>query len=120
MLYGTAHRYGTPQIGHGRDDQGVHGRRSARVLRGRRSGRTTPTLLVVGDVTADKVDAAARDELRRVEGAGPARRREKLPPVEQPAARQVYLVDKPGAPQSQIRIGWIGVPRSTPDYFPLR
>jgi predicted Zn-dependent peptidase len=44
---------------------------------------------------------------------------EKLPPVEPPAARQVFLVDKPGAPQSQIRIGSIGVPRSTPDYFPL-
>jgi predicted Zn-dependent peptidase len=28
-------------------------------------------------------------------------------------------VDKPGAPQSQIRIGWIGAPRSTPDYFPI-
>jgi predicted Zn-dependent peptidase len=32
----------------------------------------------------------------------------------------VYLVDKPGAAQSQIRIGWIGAPRSTPDYFPLQ
>jgi len=44
---------------------------------------------------------------------------EKLPAVEPPATRQVYLIDKPGAPQSQIRIGTIGVPRSTPDYFPL-
>jgi predicted Zn-dependent peptidase len=34
--------------------------------------------------------------------------------------RKVYLIDKPGAAQSQIRIGWVGVPRSTPDYFPLR
>jgi predicted Zn-dependent peptidase len=25
----------------------------------------------------------------------------------------------PGAEQSQIRIGWVGVPRSTPDYFPI-
>ena len=25
----------------------------------------------------------------------------------------------PGAPQSQVRIGWVGVPRSTPDYFPI-
>lgn len=33
--------------------------------------------------------------------------------------QQIYLVDKPGAAQSQIRIGWVGVPRSTPDYFPL-
>jgi len=28
--------------------------------------------------------------------------------------------DKPGAAQSQIRIGWIGVPRSTPDYPTLQ
>src|SRR5207245_9030807 len=48
--------------------------------------------------------------------AGPAA---KLPDAPQPAARQIYLVDKPGAPQSQIRIGGIGVPRSTPDYFPI-
>ncbi len=44
--------------------------------------------------------------------------------VKQPAPpartrREVYLVDKPGAPQSQIRIGFVGVPRSTPDYFPI-
>ena len=29
------------------------------------------------------------------------------------------IVDKPGAEQSQIRIGWVGVARSTPDYFAL-
>ena len=34
--------------------------------------------------------------------------------------REVSLVDKPGAPQTQIRIGWIGVARSTPDYFPIQ
>jgi len=28
-------------------------------------------------------------------------------------------VDMPGAEQSQIRIGWVGVPRATPDYFEL-
>jgi predicted Zn-dependent peptidase len=32
----------------------------------------------------------------------------------------VYLVDKPGAPQTQIRIGTIGVARSTPDFFPIQ
>ena len=31
----------------------------------------------------------------------------------------MVLVDKPGAAQSQIRIGWIGVPRSTAAFFPL-
>jgi predicted Zn-dependent peptidase len=34
--------------------------------------------------------------------------------------RQVYLIDKPGAAQSQIRIGWIGVARSTSDYATLQ
>ena len=29
-------------------------------------------------------------------------------------------MDKPDAEQSQIRIGWVGVPRSHPDYFPLQ
>ena len=33
--------------------------------------------------------------------------------------RQIYLVDKPGAAQSQIRIGWVGVARSTADYYAL-
>jgi zinc protease len=31
----------------------------------------------------------------------------------------VILVDKPGAPQSQVRIGGVGVARSTPDFFPV-
>ena len=43
-----------------------------------------------------------------------------VPAAPQLTARQVYLIDKPDAAQSQIRIGWIGVPRSTPDYFALR
>jgi zinc protease len=42
-----------------------------------------------------------------------------LPAAAQHASRQIYLVDKPGAQQSQIRIGWIGVPRDTPDYHVL-
>ena len=34
-------------------------------------------------------------------------------------SRQIYIVDKPDAPHSQIRIGWVGVPRSTADYAAL-
>lgn len=35
------------------------------------------------------------------------------------AATTVYLIDKPGAAQSSFRIGSVGVPRSTKDYFAL-
>ena len=56
--------------------------------------------------------AAARVELRRVEAAAELLSRAwRCRPRRQPARREVYLVDKPGAPQSQIRIGWVGVPR---------
>jgi zinc protease len=35
------------------------------------------------------------------------------------AATTVYLIDKPGAAQSSFRLGSVGVPRSTKDYFAL-
>src|SRR5690606_975097 len=31
----------------------------------------------------------------------------------------IYIVDKPGAAQSVVTIGQVGVARSNPDYFPL-
>jgi len=54
------------------------------------------------------------------QAAGTATGHAQLPSAPEPARREVYLIDKPDAPQSQIRIGWIGVPRSTPDYFPIQ
>jgi len=44
----------------------------------------------------------------------------RVPPDVLPAQRRVvYLIDKPGAPQSEIRIGYPALARSTPDYFPV-
>ena len=45
---------------------------------------------------------------------------EPVPAARQLASAGVTIVDVPGAEQSQIRIGWVGVSRSTPDYFPLQ
>src|SRR5690606_18735274 len=33
--------------------------------------------------------------------------------------REIVIVERPGAVQSEIRIGHVGVARDTPDYFPL-
>jgi predicted Zn-dependent peptidase len=76
------------------------------------------TLLAVGDVKADVLMPLLEKSFGGWKATGKAVS-EKLPPTEERTARQVFLVDKPGAPQSQIRIGSVGVPRSTPDYFPL-
>jgi predicted Zn-dependent peptidase len=76
------------------------------------------TLLAVGDITADQVMPLLEKHFGGWKPAGAAAV-ETLPAVEPPKTRQVFLIDKPGSPQSQIRIGSIGVARSTPDYFPL-
>jgi len=41
----------------------------------------------------------------------------KLPKTEAPAKPRIVLVDKPGAPQSSIRIGLPGIERKNPDYY---
>jgi zinc protease len=43
----------------------------------------------------------------------------KVPIADQVKGRTVYLIDKPDAPQSVIRISRVGVERTNPDYFPI-
>jgi predicted Zn-dependent peptidase len=75
------------------------------------------SMVVVGDVHP----AALRALLERAFGSwtrgdvGPAT----VPAAPQVSGRTIYIVDKPGAPQSVIQLGRIGVARSTSDYFPL-
>jgi zinc protease len=75
------------------------------------------TAVVVGDVDA----ATARRMLESAFGAWPQAPGidVALPAARQVSGRVVYLVDMPGAAQSAIRLGRIGVPRSTEDYYAL-
>jgi len=74
-------------------------------------------IVVAGDVKAEDAIALIDRAFASWErGAGAAR------PVVTPQAiesSRIYLIDRPQAVQSEIRIGHIGVPRSTEDYFPL-
>ena len=73
-------------------------------------------LAIVGDVTADQAFAGA-------ERAFGAWRRAELPATradEPPApTRRVVVVDRPGAAQTEIRVGNIALPRRHPDYLAL-
>ena len=118
LLYGRGHRYGTPSFGTAETIKAF----STDDLRSFYNGAFRPdnaALLAVGDITADRLIPLAESAFGGWKAAGGAAPAAALPAVDQPAAREVDLIDKPGAPQTQIRIGWIGVPRSTPDYFPL-
>jgi zinc protease len=118
ILYGQAHRYGTAMAGTAKTITAL----TAADLRARFAASFGPgnsALLVVGDIVPDKSMALLESGFggwRSQASAALAR----PPVVDQPARREIYIVDKPGAPQTQIRIGGIGVPRSTADYFPIQ
>jgi predicted Zn-dependent peptidase len=118
LVFGEQHRYGSPILGTAASLKSF----TVADLKAFHAGQFNPAnavLVVAGDVAADTVIPQIEQALGSWRSAGPV----KVPPVPQASqltARKVYLIDKPGAAQSQIRIGWVGVPRSTPDYFPLR
>jgi predicted Zn-dependent peptidase len=117
VLYGPRHRYGTGTLG----NEASNGEMSAADLRMFYQSYYQPQhahLLVVGDVAADDILARLERALGGWRNTG-AVETPALPAAGQHATRQIYLVDKPGAQQSQIRIGWIGVARDTPDYHVL-
>jgi zinc protease len=118
LLFGAQHRYGTSVIGTAASLQGI----TVADLKAFHEAQYRPSnavLIVAGDVTADAIVPMLERALGGWKG-GPAVKTTPAPTAPQLTARHVYLIDKPGAAQSQIRIGWIGVPRSTPDYFVLR
>jgi predicted Zn-dependent peptidase len=119
ILYGPTHRYGTMTVGTAQTIKSF----TPDDLRGFYASTFRPdnaALIVVGDVNADAALPLFESNFGAWKPQGPAAAQVKLPPVTAPAKRMVYLLDKPGAAQSQIRIGSIGVPRSTPDYFPIQ
>ena len=117
LVFGPQHRYGTVSIGTVAAVKGF----SVADLRQFHAQHYVPSnaaLIVTGDVTAASTVARLEAALGAWKGA-PAPHTA-VPVAPQLTTRQIYLIDKPGAAQSQIRIGWVGVPRSTPDYFALR
>jgi zinc protease len=74
-------------------------------------------LLVVGDVEREEVMRRAAAVLGAWNGSGPDGVAGGGDLTDSPAT--IYLVDRPGAPQSVIRATHSLVPRRHPDYFPL-
>jgi zinc protease len=76
------------------------------------------TLILVGDLDPE-------DLLRETEAAfgaaGPPGPAPAPPPIEPAPLRglSVHLVDRPGAAQTELRLGHVGVPRTAPDYLTL-
>lgn len=116
ILYGSGHPYGRPLIG---SEASVQALSTADLQSFYRSNfiPNNSTMIVVGDITPAQIES-------RMQSLFGGWQRGTVPQVSfaQPpkaSVTTVYLIDKPGAAQSSFRIGSIGVPRSTQDYFAL-
>ena len=118
LVFGPAHRYGTPAGGTAAELKAL----TLDDLRAFHRAYYRPenaTLIVAGDVTAATVMPLLETAFGSWKGSADAVKIANIPEAPQLTARKIYVIDKPGAAQSQIRIGWVGVPRSTPDYATL-
>jgi len=114
-VFGKAHRYGRPETGDAASLSGL----SIADLRAFHHERYAPAaakLVVVGDVTAASVVPLLEKAFGAWPGpaAAPAAPAVRMPP--QLEGRTVWLVDKPGAVQSAIRVGRVGASWRDPHY----
>ncbi len=116
VLYGDGHPYGRPALG---DETTLRSITRDDVLGFYRSrfGPNQAGMIVVGDVSAREITELLNKTLAdwQPSTAQPAA----LPAPAKARPLEITLVDKPGAAQSVITVGQVGMSRHSPDYFPL-
>ena len=116
VLYGSNHPYGNNPSG----TEASLGTMTTGDLKKFYSTNYRPnnaTLIIVGDV---KMNEIAAQLSKAFANWRPAEAPASLIPAPKSVDKmRVYLIDKPGAPQSEVRIGYPALARSTPDFFPV-
>ena len=116
ILYGSSHPYGHNLLG---TEASITAMSTADLQSFYRTNflPNNATLIVVGDITP----AQAEQKISALLGSWQRGTVTPMTPGDAPkgGSTTVYLIDKPGAAQSSFRIGSVGVPRSTRDYFAL-
>ncbi len=114
LVYGL-HPYGRPQSGTPesiaaitRDDLVAYHRKWF--------GANNAILAIVGDVEPDEAFAGAERALGKWGAAGAQAQKPADPP---PPTRRLVIIDRPGAVQTEIRVGNVGIPRKHDDFMAL-
>ena len=115
-LYGTQHPYGYTELG---TQEAVKAMARADLEAFWKAGYLpqNAALIVSGDLTEAQLRALAERHFGAWTGSSQRPGPVSAPQIE---SGKLLLVDRPGAPQTALRLGMVGVPRSSPDYVPLR
>jgi zinc protease len=114
VVYAADARYALPAGGTERSVAALT-RDAVAAFYGLRYHPSAVTIIVVGDVRSSAVEQLAEATFGRWRGAGQPPTA--VPDRPTPHGRQVHIVTKTGAPQSELRLGHVGLPRMTPQYF---
>ena len=114
FLYAPTSRYARPDGGDAESVSAVTREAIERFYRARYQP-TALTIIVAGDLSVERAESLLVETLGDWQGA-------QVPGVsvsDTPArhTRAVHVVAKPDAPQSELRVGHVGIPRTHPDYF---
>jgi zinc protease len=118
LPYGPDHPYGRPDAGTPASVQSIT-RDDATAFYKQIMVPGNATLVIVGDVHPDAITTAFEARLRAWT-PGPVPPAPSVAPPASPPRRGVYLIDKPAAAQSVLKVGRIGAARKSPDFFNLR
>ena len=114
-LYGANHPYGFTELG---TEESIKGITRDDMLKFWQVGYVpeNAALIVAGDLTENELRALAEKHFGKWSGKATGMTR---PDVQAATTRHILIVDKPGAPQTVLRIGHVGVSRANPDYVPI-
>ncbi|NJD20604.1 MAG: insulinase family protein, partial [Gemmatimonadetes bacterium] len=116
VLYGAGHPYGAPLLGTKQSLEGLT-RDDVVAYHRARDAPGQATLVVAGDVTRSALDSLLADAFRGWSGQVAVADAVAPPPPHE--GRAIFLVDKPGAALSEVRVGNLAVARDTEAYYPL-
>jgi zinc protease len=115
VVYGPDHPYGYRQIGTEESNK-VISREEMMKLWQQIYAPGNTALVLAGDLSPQEARSLTEQYFGGWQGSSS---KHEPPAVEAKTQRNIYIVDKPAAPQTFLLVGGLGVPRSTPDYVPL-
>jgi zinc protease len=118
LLFGESHAYATPSSGTGTEAvvSGIKGPELAEFYR-RWVRPDKSVMLVVGDTSLSEIQPLLEQRFGAWRAPQEASPTKNLAAVPLAAGPRVFLIDRPGAEQSQIVAATVGPPRSDPDHI---